>query len=57
MTPHHSHDPRQLELFPPEILRPCLEHELGRLERTWKADDFNHGWKTAAVEAHLAGRP
>ena len=50
---HHDYDPRQLELFPPEILRPCDLHELGRLERTWATGDYNHGWNAAALEERL----
>ena len=47
----------QLALFSDDLLRPCDEHELGRLQRGWKPDDFNHGWRAAAIEARLAGRP
>lgn len=46
-------DPLQPELFSEELLRPCLEHELGRLQRTWKTGDYNHGWNAAALEERL----
>ena len=50
-------DPRQLELFPQELMQSCDERELGRLEQGWSTGDFNHGWKAGAVEARLDGRP
>lgn len=42
----------QLELFSDELLRPCLEHELGRLQRV--ATTFNEGWRISEVEERLA---
>ena len=50
-------DPRQLELFPQELMQSCDERELERLQQGWSTKDFHHGWMTAAVDARTEGRP
>ena len=55
MPQHHSHDSRQLELFPVELMQPCDEHELGRLQRV--AVTFDEGWRISEFEDRLGQRP
>lgn len=57
MPYYDDRTPLQPELFPEDVLRPCLEHELGRLERNWKTGDFDHGWTAATLEARLELAP
>ena len=54
MSQHLFHDPLQPELFSEELLRPCLQHELDRLERNWKTIGFDGGWRAAVLQERLA---